>query len=114
MGILTVPLAEEWEDHDFLVHCVPVWTRQRYNYWLVFHLQLNGICAFPIEHPVVPKGQSRVRLIFHGGNTEDDVDKLVTALCAFAQEMIELEKEPKDVPKVPKAAQQVYALMAAA
>lgn len=115
MGILSVPLSEDWDSREFLTHIVPVWTRQRYNYFLVFHLQLSGICAFPIDYPTVPKGQGRIRLMFHGGNTEAEVNSLVKSLCDFAREMVAIEKAGDQAQtKVPKAAQQVYALMASA
>ncbi|PNY26686.1 5-aminolevulinate synthase [Tolypocladium capitatum] len=114
MGILSIPLSEDWEAREHLVHVVPVWTRQRYNYWLVFHLQLSGICAFPIDYPAVKKGESRIRVMFHSDNTEAQVDALVTALCGFAQEMIDIEKAGEGTQQVPKAAQRVYALMASA
>lgn len=115
MGILSVPLAEDWDTREFQTHIVPVWTRQRYNYFLVFHLQLSGICAFPIDYPTVPKGQGRIRLIFHGRNNEAEVHSLLNALAEFAREMVAIEKAGENAQnKVPKAAQQVYALMAQA
>ncbi|KAL8750604.1 MAG: hypothetical protein Q9199_006964 [Rusavskia elegans] len=112
MGILSIPVSEDWDSRGWLAHCVPLWTRQRYNYWLVFHLQLSGVSAFPIDYPTVPKGQSRIRLMFHGANTEAEVETLVSIICDFAQEMIEIEESGEVGQKVPKAAQQVYALMA--
>ncbi|KAI4271508.1 MAG: hypothetical protein L6R38_006863 [Xanthoria sp. 2 TBL-2021] len=112
MGILSIPVSEDWDSREWLAHCVPLWTRQRYNYWLVFHLQLSGISAFPIDYPTVPKGQSRIRLMFHGANTEAEVETLVSTICDFAREMIEIEESGEAGLKVPKAAQQVYALMA--
>ena len=112
MGVLSIPILEDWESRECVAHCVPLWTRQRYNYWLVFHLQLNGISAFPIDYPTVPKGQSRIRLMFHSANSEAEVDTLASVICDFAQEMISIEESGDDGSKVPKAAQQVYALMA--
>ncbi|KAI4262740.1 MAG: hypothetical protein L6R42_002089 [Xanthoria sp. 1 TBL-2021] len=112
MGILSIPVSEDWDSREWLAPCVPPWTRQRYNYWLVFHLQLSGVSAFPIDYPTVPKGQSRIRLMFHGANTEAEVETLVSIICDFAQEMIEIEESGEVGQKVPKAAQQVYALMA--
>ena len=113
MGILSVPVMDDWESRDFHAHIVPVWTRQRYNWWLVFHLQLSGISAFPIDYPTVPKGQSRIRLMFHSANTESQVEFLVTTICNWAKEMISIEEGSEGKGKTPKAAQQVYALMAA-
>lgn len=112
MGILSIPVCEDWESRDFVAHIVPVWTRQRYNWWLVFHLQLSGISAFPIDFPTVPKGQSRIRLMFHAANTEGEVEFLATTICNWAKEMIDIEEGAENKVKMPKAAQQVYALMA--
>ncbi|RYP86958.1 hypothetical protein DL770_004839 [Monosporascus sp. CRB-9-2] len=119
-GILSIPVMEDdWQTRDFHAHIVPIWTRQRYNWWLVFHLQLSGISAFPIDYPTVPKGQSRIRLMFHAANTEAQVEFLATTICNWAKEMMDIEEAPATGAaaavgsKVPKAAQQVYALMAA-
>ncbi|KAI1460398.1 putative aminotransferase [Annulohypoxylon moriforme] len=112
MGILSIPVSDNWELRDFMTHIVPVWTRQRYNFWLVFHLQSSKISAFPIDYPVVPKGQSRIRLMFHAGNTEAEVELLANSICEWAKEMIDIEKGGEGKSKVPKAAQQIYALMA--
>ena len=112
--MLYIPFSEDWESRDWQAHIVPLWTRQRYNYWLVFHLQLSGICAFPIDYPTVPKGQGRIRLMFHAGNTEAEVEALASTICAFAKEMIHIEEADDSASKVPTKAQQVYALMAGA
>ncbi|KAF5239313.1 hypothetical protein FANTH_10016 [Fusarium anthophilum] len=113
-GILSIPLVDDWEDREHHTHIVPVWTRQRYNWWLVFHLQLAGIAAVPIDYPTVPKGQGRIRIMIHGANTPDEVDYLAETICKWAEEMVLIEESPDAKTKVPKAAQQVYALMASA
>lgn len=111
-GILSVPLSEDWEEEPFVTHIVPIWTRQRYSYWLVFHLHFCGFSAFPVEYPAVPKGQSRVRVAFHANNTQIQVDGFVGAICEWAQEMMEIEQGGADGDrKIPKAARQVYAIM---
>lgn len=110
--ILSVPLAENWEEQPFLTHIVPIWTRQRCNYWLVFHLHFSAFSAFPVEYPTVPKGQSRVRVTFHAHNTESQVEGLVRAICEWAQEMMEIEGGGGDGNKIPKAARRVYAMVA--
>ena len=112
MGMLSIPVSEDYESQDFVVHIVPIWTRQKYNWWLFFHLQLNKIAVVPIDYPQVPKGKSRVRVMMHAGNTEAEVDYLAATICNFATEMIEIE-EGRGNEKTPKAAQQVHALMAA-
>ncbi|KAI6084470.1 putative aminotransferase [Hypoxylon rubiginosum] len=113
MGILSIPVSDNWELRDFVTHIVPVWTRQRYNFWLVFHLQLAKISAFPIDYPVVPKGQSRIRIMFHAGNTEAEVELLANSICEWAKEMMDIEKGgDSNKSKIPKAAQQIYAMMA--
>lgn len=50
--------------------------------------------------------------MFHAANTEAEVETLVSIICEFAQEMIDIEEGGEAGLKVPKAAQQVYALMA--
>ncbi|KAK4118951.1 class II aminotransferase/8-amino-7-oxononanoate synthase [Parathielavia appendiculata] len=112
MGILNIPLSKDWESREFVTQIVPVWTRQRYNYFLVFHLQLAKFCAFPIDFPVVPKGTSRVRLVFHATNTEAEVEGLAQAIAQWAEEMVDIEKSAKGV-RIPTAARQVYSWMSA-
>ena len=63
-----------------------------------------------MEYPIVPKGQSRVRVAFHANNTESQVDALVGAICEWAQEMMDIEGGGGDGNKIPKAARQVYAI----
>lgn len=105
-------MSEDYESNDFVTHIVPIWTRQKYNWWLFFHLQLAKIAVVPIDYPQVPKGKSRVRVMIHAGNTEAEVDYLAATICSFVSEMIEIE-EGGEKGKLPKAAQQIYALMAA-
>lgn len=110
-GILAIPVADDWENTEWHAHIVPLWTRQRYNWFLVFHLQLAGISALPVDYPTVPKGQGRIRLMFHAANTEAEVEHLAKTVCDWAQEMIDIESGVTEV-KIPVAAQQAYALMA--
>ncbi|KZF21838.1 class II aminotransferase/8-amino-7-oxononanoate synthase [Xylona heveae TC161] len=112
-GILSIPLAEDWESRPFLTQVVPVMTRQRYTLWLCYHLQLAKISAFPIDYPVVPKGQGRLRVVFHATNTEAEVEKLAEAICEWAQEMLDIEESGKGSSKIPSAARRVQAQQAA-
>ncbi|KAH9845333.1 Pyridoxal phosphate-dependent transferase, major domain protein [Teratosphaeria destructans] len=114
MGILDIPVLENWKERDFVAHIVPLRSRQRYVWWLVFQLQLSGISAFPVDYPTVPRGQSRIRLMFHAANTDEEVEFLAKTICEWAAEMIEIELSPDGGNKpLPKAARKVYALMAA-
>ena len=110
-GILDVPLAYDWEDKPCVTPIVPIWTRQRYAYWLVFHLGFSKFDALPVDYPNVSKGKSRVRLMFHANNTESEVERLVAVVADWAQEMIDLESENAGEHKIPKAARQVYSWM---
>lgn len=116
--ILRIPLFAD-EDGDsgpapFVSPIVPIWTpRARHNFFLAFHLQRAGFSAFPIYFPVVPKGAERVRLVFHAANTDAQVEALVSCICAWAEEMLEIE-EGNDRLKLPSAARQAYAMMAKA
>ena len=111
LGILSVPISRDWKQKPFVSHIVPLCTRPRYSYWLVFHLAFKQFTAYPVEYPVVPKGQSRVRLAFHANHTREQIDDLISATSSWAQEMIELELEQGNINKVPKAAKQVYSSM---
>jgi len=112
-GVLSIPLSEGWESRQFITPFVPVWTRQRYNHYLVCHLQLAKFCAFPINPPVVPRGTGRVRLVIHTANTEAQLEALASSICEWGQEMLEIEEGRKAGVKIPSAARKVYALMAA-
>ncbi|KAI0465884.1 5-aminolevulinate synthase [Xylaria cf. heliscus] len=110
-GLLSVPLAEGWQDRDFFTHIMTVSTRQEYTYWLYFHLQSKSFSVFPVGYPVVPVGQGRMRIILHAHNTEEQVEALVEAIFGWVEEMLELEKG--GLAETPcEAAAQVYAWMA--
>lgn len=110
-GILDIPVSHDWEQKPFLSHIVPIYTRPRYSYWLVFHLAFRNFSAYPVEYPVIPKGQSRIRLVFHSNNTKEQIDELVSAICSWGQEMVEIELGKGSVNRLPKAAKRVYSLM---
>ena len=116
-GLLRVPLALGWEERPMQTPIVSVLTRPKHAHWLAFHLWFSSYCIMPLEPPAVPKGQSRLRLTFHAGNTEAEIDGLVAAIAQWAQEMMDLEdreasdrKEASEL-RMPSAAQQVYAWM---
>ncbi|RYP67343.1 hypothetical protein DL771_007287 [Monosporascus sp. 5C6A] len=109
-GLLRVPLADGWEDRPFLAHIIPISTRQKYTWWLYFHLLALSFCVFPVEHPVVPLGQGRLRVILHASNTEDQVQRFVDAVFAWVEEMIEIE-DGRTAETVSHAARRVYAWM---
>lgn len=110
--ILRIPLFEDEDSGPppFVAPIVPIWTRARHNFFLAFHLQRAGFSAFPIYFPVVPKGAERVRLVFHAFNTDAQVEALVACICAWAEEMLEIE-EGHDRLKLPSAARQAYSMM---
>lgn len=108
-GILNIPIVEDAEDMEVLTHIVPVLTRTKHELFLFFHLMLNNINAYCISFPIVPKGQSRVRLVFHAHNGLDQVEKLANVICEWAQEMLDIEAG-KTENTIPSAARQVYAM----
>ncbi|KAG8864782.1 hypothetical protein FRB96_003368 [Tulasnella sp. 330] len=46
---------------------------------LAAHLQRSGILARPITYPTVPRSQDRVRICLHASNTEEEIDRLISA-----------------------------------
>ncbi|GAB7347257.1 hypothetical protein MBLNU459_g3350t2 [Dothideomycetes sp. NU459] len=113
-GILRIPLYEDGDEDSrpFVTQICPVWTGPKRHFYLAFHLQLAGFTASPIYYPVVPKGTERIRLMFHAGNTDEEVEALAACICSWAEEMLEIEEGGGD--KVPAAARHVHALMAKA
>ncbi|KAK8041287.1 Aminotransferase [Apiospora phragmitis] len=111
MGLLLVPLAKDWEERPFLTHIIPIFTRQKYNWWLFFHILDSNFCTFPMEHPIVPLGQRRIRAVLHAYNTEDEVRKFVNAIFTWVEEMVSIENGSSEY-AVPHAARRVYAWMA--
>lgn len=110
-GVLSIPVMDIWQQRPFVTHIVPVWTRPRYNHFLVFHLQLANFCAWAIDYPVVPQGTARVRLVFHANNTIEQVEELARLVCGWAAEMMDIEEGKTGDIKIPKAAQRVYAYL---
>ncbi|KAL6229937.1 hypothetical protein BDW75DRAFT_249155 [Aspergillus navahoensis] len=108
-GILNIPLAEDYESIEHLTHIVPVLTRPKHELYLFFHLMINNINAYNMSFPVVPKGKSRVRLVFHAHNDLDQAETLANVICEWAQEMLEIEDGQTDN-VLPSAARRVYAM----
>ncbi|KAH8805417.1 8-amino-7-oxononanoate synthase, partial [Xylogone sp. PMI_703] len=110
-GLISIPLAEDWESRPFMTHIVAVHTRSGHESFLCFHLLLSNMNAYAISYPIVPKGTNRVRLVFHNHNTTEEVTALANAICNWAGEMLEI-KVGKMGSALPTAARQVYALQA--
>ena len=111
MGILSVPLTDGWEKRPFLTPIVPVWTKAGYHHRLFSHLALSKICAFAVQFPTVPKEHPRVRLVFHADHTKADVERVVAAICAWANEMLQVEKSDSSAEKLPGSVQNLTFIM---
>lgn len=111
-GLLDVPLLEDWESRPFQTHIVPLRTRPGHEMLLFFQLILNNMNAYPMVFPVVPKGKSRIRLVFHAHNTLEQIDALISNICKWAQEMLEIQNGEAES-TLPNAARRVYAMQVA-
>ncbi|KAH8722887.1 5-aminolevulinate synthase [Phaeosphaeriaceae sp. PMI808] len=109
-GILAVPLASDWKERPFLTHIVTVWTRQHHLYWMLFHLLFASFFVLPVKHPVVPIGQSRLRVTFHAENTIAQVSRFVDELFVWVEEVMNIEAGHSSH-KATTAAREVYAWM---
>ncbi|KAI4598723.1 hypothetical protein KJ359_002615 [Pestalotiopsis sp. 9143b] len=109
-GLLRIPLASGWEERPFLAHIIPISTRPRYTWWLYFHLLARSLSAFPVEHPIVPAGKGRIRVILHASNTPEQVKGLVDEVFAWVEDITSIEEGKVDE-NVTHAAGQVYAWM---
>lgn len=65
-------------------HIVPLWSPA--SDALSIGLLINKVTAYPVAYPTVPKNTKRVRLVFHVGNTEDDVELLVKVIGEWLDE----------------------------
>lgn len=110
-GIVWSPLMEDWESRLVHSHIVPLRTKNKYEQYLFFHLVLNDIQAYNVSFPIVPKGTTRVRLVFHAHNVKEQIDKLVKCVCEWATEMLEIEAGTSEN-KLPSSARHVYAMQA--
>jgi 8-amino-7-oxononanoate synthase len=109
-GLLSIPLSSNWEGRPFLTHIVTLWTRQKYIYWMYMHLLFKSFFVLPVKYPVVPLGESRLRITFHAENTIAQVEALVNSVFEWVEEIMAIE-EHKAAQKVTKAANEVYAWM---
>ncbi|KAI5452921.1 hypothetical protein NCC49_006457 [Naganishia albida] len=55
---------------------------------LALHLQAKGYLVRPVVHPTVPKGQERIRICLHSGNSGDDVRRMVECIGGWTREII--------------------------
>lgn len=65
-------------------HIVPLWSPA--SDALSIGLLISKITAYPVAYPTVPKNSKRVRLVFHAGNTEEDVNCLVQVIGEWLDE----------------------------
>jgi 8-amino-7-oxononanoate synthase len=108
---LQVPLWDlDEEAQPFVTHIGPILTRPntKHHLYLTFQLQLAGFIVYPIYFPVVPKGTERLRVIFHASHTSAEVEALVACICAWAEEMLEIDEEGGEGVRLPMAARQAY------
>ncbi|KAI0549704.1 5-aminolevulinate synthase [Xylaria curta] len=109
-GLLSVPLAKNWENRLFLTHIITMWTRPKHLYWLYFHLLSAGFCVWPIEYPAVPPGQGRIKVSLHAGNTETQVKSFINAVFQWVDQIIAID-DGKSNKNVTEAAGLVYSWM---
>lgn len=74
------------------------------------HLLSASFFVLPVKHPVVPSGESRLRVTFHAENTDTQVLGLVEQVFVWVEEIMAIE-EGKSEQKVTKGAREVYAWM---
>ncbi|RYP77604.1 hypothetical protein DL769_003377 [Monosporascus sp. CRB-8-3] len=104
-GIVYIPLLEGWEGREFQTHIVPLRTQPLHEQFLFHKLLVNNINAYPMAFPVVPKGGSRVRLVFHAHNTAEQIDKLAATICEWAREILTVGLSPAAPLKMMQAEQ---------
>jgi 8-amino-7-oxononanoate synthase len=91
-GLISVPLAEDWEERSFHSHVVPVKLRPGHEHYLFVHLAVANMNAYCISYPIAPKGTGRIRLVFHAHNTKEEIDRLIEVVSDWVVEMLEMER----------------------
>lgn len=89
---MSIPAGDCYAEKALVTQIVPIWTRSRDNHHLAAHLHYANLTAWPVDYPVVPKEQGRVRLEFHSDNTIDQVDALIRVIMEWAGEMLEMKQ----------------------
>lgn len=56
------------------------------------HLLSLGLHARPITYPTVPKGKGRVRVCLHSGNSQKEVDILVSGCITWAKKELKMKR----------------------
>ena len=110
-GLISVPLAEDYEDRAVHSHVVPIKVRGGMETTLSVHLLMANMNAYPISYPVVPKGTGLVRCVFHAHNTIEEIERLVEAVGEWAEEVMEIESSGSKG-KVPSAMKRAFAMQA--
>ncbi|KAJ8130649.1 hypothetical protein O1611_g2978 [Lasiodiplodia mahajangana] len=111
-GILSVPLADDWEARPFHSHVVPVKVRTGDEHSLFVQLIMANINAYCVSYPVVPKGTALIRLVFHAHNTKGEIDRLISVIGSWASEMLEI-KSGESKHTMPSALRHVLSMQAA-
>ncbi|KAH9933640.1 PLP-dependent transferase [Epithele typhae] len=62
-------------------------------------LDAGGYALTPIPFPVVPRGEERIRVVVHAGNTEAEIDEFVARICVWAREFAAREEQEKGEPR---------------
>ncbi|KAF5554521.1 aminotransferase class I II [Fusarium mexicanum] len=108
-GLITIPLADEWEQRPYHSHIMPILLHHGHEMYLFYHLIIANMNAYPISYPTVPKGASRIRLVFHAHNSREEIDALVAAIGDWALEMIEISQSGNKN-SLPSAARKVNSM----
>lgn len=109
-GLIDIPQTNGWEDRPLFTQIITIHTRDKYTWWLYYQLLSSAFCVYPVHHPVVPVGRSRIRVTLHAANTEEQIEKLVHTVFHWVQEVMDIE-EGRVAEKAPGAATTVYAWM---
>jgi 8-amino-7-oxononanoate synthase len=74
---------------------------------LASFLLARGIDARPITWPTVPKGAERVRICIHAGNTQEEVDSLITGCVEWATTFMRNQGEDEQPPQLGGTKEQI-------
>jgi 8-amino-7-oxononanoate synthase len=91
-GTIYIPNPGKYVSNGLVSPIIPLITKNK-AYNLRAWLLREGINAWGVAYPVVPKGEDRVRVVVHSDNTRPQIERLVDVIMQWALEQ-------KNIPEV--------------
>ncbi|GLA37678.1 hypothetical protein AnigIFM63309_004630 [Aspergillus niger] len=85
-SILSLPTEKTWYTRPFKSPVVLIITKPKQANSLCKRLRRAGYWVNAVDHPTVPKGTGRIRLMIHADNTREEMDGVILLIMKWATE----------------------------